>query len=321
MHEHYCFLSLDKILEYSQTSSFSVFIRLGETKFVKIVNEGDSSLGEILMEYSAKGVTSFFIERAIYETLKSDIEESVSSTLNKIDPNGDFRSNYEGMANALTSIQGLVLNLGMTKRVTDLTEELVGNVLTQAQSISNIEVLLELLNSKEGFISKHAFLSSYIITSILNKMDWSTKEVKSRMVMACLFQNIVLETEAQAHVYTSDEEAFHALDEFSQELVLKHPFLAGDLIGTGGFSEDDVVKLIRNHHEVPMTGSFPGRLSPENIPILDACFITGCYFSHLVLVNEENVNYSLVAQEMNESFSKGGFKRALVALLASLKLQ
>lgn len=320
MHENHCALTFEKLLEFSLKGAFAVYLRLGESKFVKIVNEGDDALKDILEDYRKKGVSTFYVERSVYQGFQAEIEDQVENSLKNIDPSGDFASNYENMATAMTSIQDLVKNLGMSPKNISLSEELVGSVLGQAESVPNIEVLLELLNTKEGFISKHAFLSSYIVTSILDKMDWATKEVKSRMVMACLFQNIALETEAQAKVYTSAEYEFSNLDEFSQELVLKHPFLAGDLISTGGFSGDDVIRLIKNHHEVPMLGAFPGRLSIHNIPILDACFITGCYFAHLVLLREDKGNYSIIAQEMNEYFSQGGFKRALVALLASLKL-
>lgn len=319
MHEDHCSLTIEKIIEYIKDGSFDVYLRLGEAKFIKIVNAEDDALVETLESYRKKGVNTFYIEKAVYEGFQQRIESGVEESLKNIDPSGSFESNYENMTSALCSVQDLVKNLGLNQRTKELSEELVGAVIQQSESVPNIEMLLELLNSKEGFISKHSFLSTYIINAILERMDWATKEVKSRMVMACLFQNIALETEEQAMVYTSADKKFEALDDFSQELVLKHPFLASDLVGTGGFSEEDVIKLIRNHHEVPLLGSFPGRLSALNIPILDACFITGCYFAHLVLLNDGK-DYSLIAQEMIEDFTTGSFKRALVALLASLKL-
>ncbi|MCF8059432.1 MAG: hypothetical protein K9K67_09060 [Bacteriovoracaceae bacterium] len=320
MNESYCKLSISKILEYSKDSSFAIYLCLGPSKFVKIVNKGDDGLEEIVEEYAKRGVESLYIEREVFEGLQQEIEKSLSKNLESIGISEDLSERYDGLADALYDVKSLVLNLGMTEANIKLANQLIESVIVQSEKLTNLELLLELLNEKEGFINKHAFLTAHIVTIILDKMDWSTKDVKRKLIMASLFQNIALETEEQARVYVQDSDEFRALDEFSKELVLKHPNLAADLINSDSFSGDEIEKLIRNHHEVPIQGAFPGRISSANIPILDACFILAGYFSYKVLINEGDASYTLIAQELNEDFNTGGFKRALVGLLAALRL-
>jgi tetratricopeptide (TPR) repeat protein len=321
MDEKFCKLSIDKILEYSKESSFAIYLRLSSSKFVKVVNIGDDALEEIVDDYVSRGLATLYVEREVFEKFQERIEEALNKNFKDIGISEDISERYDGLASALYDVKSLVRSLGMTEMNIKLGDQLIEAAIDQSEKITNLELLLELLNDKEGFITKHAFLTSYVVTNILEKMNWSTKDIKKKLIMASLFQNIALETDEQAMIYTQDSDDFRALDEFSKDIVLKHPLLAADLVRSPSFAGEEVEKLIRNHHEVPISGAFPGRVSAHNVPILDACFILSGYFSYKVLTQEGEESYSLIAQQLNEDFNIGGFKRALVALLAALRLQ
>ncbi|MCR9203156.1 MAG: hypothetical protein NXH75_01155 [Halobacteriovoraceae bacterium] len=319
MQEKYAKISIDDIPEFFRSKPFDIYLKLGSAKFIKIINSDDESFEETLEDYHSRGVNYLYCDSETYDELLESIESKVDSGLSSAESSEKLEDRYEGLDNALNGIKGMIHNLGLTASVQRKAESLVNLTLKEAEKETKLEILLELLEQKSGFISKQGFLTSFIVIAMVEEMDWATTPLKTKLVTASLFQNIALETDAQAKVYTLDSPEASGLDDYAKELILKHPNLGADLVQAPGFGGEEVQKLIKNHHEIPNEGGFPGRVTAHNIPILDASFIIAGYYSTLVLIREENnEDYSITAQTLNEDFAVGGFKRAFTALLKAI---
>lgn len=319
MQEKYAKISIDDIPDFFRSKPFDIYLKLGNAKFIKIINADDESFEDTLEDYHNRGVNYLYCDSETYDGLLQSIESKVDEGLSAAQSSENLEDRYEGLDNALNGIKGMIHNLGLTDLVQKKAEDLINLTLQEAEKNTRLEILLELLEQKSGFISKQGFLTSFIVVGMVDGMDWATNPLKTKLVTASLFQNIALETDEQAKVYNLDSPEAAELDDYAKELILKHPNLGADLIQAPGFGGEEVQKLIKNHHEVPVAGGFPGRVSAQNIPILDACFIIAAYYSTLILIREErNEDYSITAQTLNEDFSVGGFKRGFTALLKAV---
>lgn len=319
MQEKYAKISIDDIPEFFRAKPFNIYLKLGNAKFVKIINADDEGFEDTLEDYHSRGVNFLYCESEVYDEVLSSIEGKVDSGLELASISESLEERYQGLDDALKGIKGMIHNLGITEGVQKKADSLINLTLEESEKNTRLEILLEILEQKKGFISKQGFLTSYIVISMVEEMDWATSAVKRKLVTASLFQNIALETDDQAKIYNLNSPEYSELDDFSKELVTKHPNLGADLVQAPGFGGEEVQKLIKNHHEIPIAGGFPGRISAHNVPILDACFILAGYYSTLVLIKEENKeDYTITAQTLNEEFSIGGFKRAFTALLKAV---
>lgn len=318
MGQKYSKLSIDDVPRLFSIKAFEVFLRLGETKFVKIINKDEAKIDEILADYHNRGVSFLYCLDAEYEELLALLEQSIDENLEKAGASEDLGTRYDGLARSLNGIRSIISNLGMTKSVQEKTEKLVDSIMAETEKDTRLEVLFALLEEKNGLICKQALLTGYIIISIVEEMDWATQPLKIKLITAALFQNIGLENDEQARITSIQSEEFKNLDEYSQEIVLRHPEAGADLVKSPSFAGEIVQNLIKSHHETPLPGAFPGRLSAHNMPILEACFILASHFSTVVLCGGEVKDYSFLAQTLNEDFSSGSFKRAIQALLKTI---
>lgn len=319
MKELYAKISIDDIPELFQAKPFNIYLKLGNAKFVKIINAEDDEFMDILDDYHSRGLQFLYCDSETYQEVLSALESRVDSGFDEAQAATTFEDRYAGLSKAYKGIKGMIVNLGLTPSVQNKAETLVNSLIEESESNTKMEVLLELLQNKGDFITNQGFLTSYLSLAIVNEMDWATEAVKQRLVTASLFQNISLDNDDQAKVYDRNSEEFHALDEFSQEQVLHHPDMSADLVQSPGFGGDEVQKLIKNHHETPLEGHFPGRVGAANIPILDACFIVAGYFAtQCLLEKNKDEDFTVMAQTLNESFSVGGFKRAVTSLIKTV---
>lgn|GEM_PF-3272055 len=319
----FCKVSLVKIEIFSNKKNFSIFIRLGEDKFVKVYNgeEPDvESLKETLEKYSLKGMEFLYVSRLAYESFVSLIEEDINSNFDKLATSQSASDRIDGLGNILMEVKSLLVNMGMSSGAIFMANKLIHEVIEENKAHENLEALFELFLTKEAYLKNHALLSSFLVCSVLKEMNWKTDNLTQKVVTAALFQNITLETDSQAKIYSKLDPEFEKLDDYEKELVENHPHLGAELIQDQDFASDDTGRLLRNHHVLPLEGAFETRVSAAALPIMECCFNISCYFSDQIMRSKNQKDFSIMAQEMNEVFNVGSFKRALVALLKVMKV-
>lgn len=323
MKKDFCKISLVKIEIFSNKSHFSVYIRLGEDKFVKVYNGQDpdfESLKETLKKYQLKGMDFLYVSRLDYENFVSLIEEDINSNFVKLASAESASDKIDELGNILMEVKSLVVNRGMSPDTMIFANKLIQEVIEENKAHENLEALFEIFLSKDAYLKNHALLSSFLICSVIEEMNWKTNNLLEKVVTAALFQNITLENDSQAMIYSTLDPEFAKLDDYEKELVESHPHLGAELLQDQDFATDDTGRLLRNHHVLPIVGSFKARMSPTTLPVMECCFNICCYFSDQIMRSKDKRDFSIMAQEMNEVFNTGSFKRALVALLKVMKV-
>ncbi len=276
------------------------------------MSKDDTSPSDSLDNYLEKGLNSLYVRMEDFNTLMVEIESSINETVGGFAHRDTLESQYDGLSDLLEDTKCLVENLGISKATARHVDNLVQKTIHSFSKWDSIEVLTELLFKKNDYIKTHGLLSSYIATTVMREVDWSTDAIQRKVIMAALFQNICLDKDIHAKIYDREADEFKSLDTYEQQIVLEHPFKAARLLEHGEFTGFEVSSMVKHQHELPGRGGFPrGHMGGQNIGPLETLFIICSYFSHRVLTSEEQpVDMGRESQDLNELFYEGNFKKS-----------
>ncbi|MCP4913473.1 MAG: hypothetical protein GY909_10155 [Oligoflexia bacterium] len=309
-------ISESRLKSYLDDFQLNLYIKLGASKFVKFANAGDEDSKDKVDNYIEKGVSVFYLDREGFEKIYNQVQSNISDNIEKLDSLEDKPEEMvDTVLDAIEEVKTLVRNMGLSEAKFEIVDQAVKGVLKTCQSVETLEALLEILNSKDGYIKEHGMACSYISTSVLKSLDWNTEDIEKKIIMSSIFQNVSLETEEHARIFTLEDPNFTSLDEFEQDLVRNHPFLSAELVTGDHFFSNDVEKLIRVHHELPNGKGFPKKDQTKQPSQLEALMIISSFFAHQLIIKGKDGDLKIIAQELNEYFNDGVFKKNYQSML------
>lgn len=316
--ESYCRLSILKLKIFLSKRPLDLYVRLSEHKFVKVSSKDNPNPNETLDSYQEKGLASLYVRMEDFNALMADIESNINETLNSFVHLDSLEKQYEGLTDLLDDTKSLVENLGINEATAHHVDELVKKTIYSFSKWDSIQVLTELLLKKNEYIKAHGILCSFIATSVLKEIDWSTDAIIRKMIMASLFQNICLDEDVHAKIYDREGDIFNTLVPYEKDIVLGHPLKAAKLLDYGEFTGFEVATMVKNHHELPSSGGFPrGGVSGQSLGPLECVFIISGYFAHKVLTSDSKpVVMEKEIQDLNELFYEGNFKKSFEYFLS-----
>lgn len=297
---------------------FDIYVRLAKMKYVKIVSSGADDSFEVVEKYIAKGIEFIYMKRADYEEFETNSLEALRDKYEKIKKDAPIEEVVEVVLDSIASLQDCVRNLGINEKTIESIENVVSMTEETIKKNEKLGDLLNLLNSKNGFIKDHSYLTSYIACSIAERMSWQSEGIWKNIILASLFQNISLESNEMAKIVSLDSEEFKALDDNDQTKVRMHPQDAAKMLeAASDYFPEDTRKMIQNHQEQPDSSGFPRGLDSTKVSLLEAVFIISTNFSRDMLLSGSLENMMIMLQEYNERFNKSSYKRPYQGFLSA----
>ncbi|MFT6602616.1 MAG: HD-GYP domain-containing protein (c-di-GMP phosphodiesterase class II), partial [Bacteriovoracaceae bacterium] len=224
----------------------------------------------------------------------------------------------ELVLDSIDSVQDYVRNLGVNERTIENIDSVVAMTEETIRKNDKLADLLGLLNSKDGFIKDHSYLTCYIACLIADRMSWQSEGIWKNIILASLFQNITLESDKLAKIINLDSEEFKALDENDQTKVRMHPQDAAKMLeAASNYFPEDTRKMIQNHHEQPDGSGYPRGLDGTKVSLLEGLFIISTNFARDLLISGSLNNIMIMVQEYNERFNKSSYKRPYQGFLSA----
>lgn len=302
--------------------TFNVYIRLSQKKYVKIINEGESETFDVIEKYIKKGIDFIYLEKDKYSIFEQASIEALFDKFEKIKDNGTEEEQVETVLDSIDSIQDYVKNLGVNERTLELIDKVISSTEEMISKASKLDELLKLLQSRNGYIKDHSYLTSYLACAIADRMSWKTEGIWKKIIMASLFQNISLEKDEEAMVMGLNTETYEKFNDRVKTRIKIHPQDSVKIIqGAEEYFSEDTRKMIQNHHELPDGSGFPRGLDSTKTAPLEALFILSVNFAHTLLEVKDVHQVSIIAQDYNEFFNKGNYKKPFQGFLkAFIKL-
>lgn len=238
----FCKVSLDEFVT-NKKLEFDVYIKLSETKYVKIVNAGDEIARDKIEFYKTKKIKYLYV-------LKEDFNKIIGFNLNVIKILKD-KDNVaqEKKINFLKYTSEIILEKtfvdGISKESFNEAKEFLNVAI---DTISDSSDYLDLLNSLKAHSDKiyvHSFAVSIYAVLIAKKMGFESNAAFFKLSIAGLYHDIG-KKELENEII---EKPRHSLSLAERKLLESHVLRGKEIVESMAHMPDDIALLVFEHHE------------------------------------------------------------------------
>lgn len=310
----YCPIRTNLLIKVSPLKS-EIYIRLNETKFVKLFRAGDEfDTGDLEKYYEEKKVEYMYLRRSDTTEFISKFRQELEELLQRKDlPKEEGMQAAEMSAEA---IHELVHSIGFNEEVQDLAKKNVELTLKTIGSNPRLSDLIGKITSEGSYISQHSTVLAHVACCVAKEMDWGSDATFSKLVLAAYMHDISLKEPGLAKVNTL-RELEEKKSAFPPEEVKQyhlHPAKAADVVRSFKEVPSDVDIIVQQHHERPNGSGFPRGLLFNYISPLSSLFIVAHDLSQAILFKRASFNLSSWVTEKKPFFNQGNFKKVMAAL-------
>lgn len=278
------FLSLD--------STFcDVYIRIkkapGDYQFVKRLHQGEKYPMDVVNKYIDQGLKHFYIPKEYEENFTNFVSNQLVEKLNN--KNLPIDEKIEVMAEGFDIALQEIYKLGFNSATVQLAESIVHSMIDTFKVNPEMSPLLfKIINSKTGYLYRHAHMCSIVSSEILKNMGRDKKELHETMAYASFFKDIsFVENEELAKISTFNELEEAELDEAHWDLVFNHAQDAATIVRKLQDAPLDVDTIIKNHHGTTNGRGFATEKNKTDFPKLSLIFIVAVEFTNELLAFKE----------------------------------
>lgn len=288
---------------------FPIFLRLGDNKFVKILNAGESYGPQFLEKYLEKGQKYLYVERENFNELALSLYKK---------PLVDFDKNLDESEKRLRRtqfIQQMVLSVGVTPDVIETAENDLAKIIEEAKDKKTLSKLLHILEKSGSYNADHANLLAYLTAAMCDELGWGTRRSKEKLGFASLFHDITLPDSRLAILNYRSLQGLNHFNNDSQKRYHDHPLKCAELVKEITAKYPQVDTIIMQHHERPDGSGFPYGKDYNQITPLSCLFIVAHDFVSRVYERHFNIDDAMeICEEMKIEYTLGQFKRCMIAL-------
>ena len=142
-------VSIDKFFKFN-IKRLSVYIKLSEEKFIKIIEEDDTDPKEIIEKYARKGVKYLFLKAEEYKIFLDSVNETLSEIL--IKSNQKIEAVIEAQYQSIESIHESLANLGLNSAAMEMADKAVESTIKTLKKASNLSILINQMVKNKNYI-------------------------------------------------------------------------------------------------------------------------------------------------------------------------
>jgi len=314
-------LSFKKIRIYNfwkfNTALCDIFLRLSDSKYVKIIKGGD--------RYTRKDIEKYVHKQQKFLYIRSDDFSSFAVTLGKT-PFLTFNQDEDNISeNSITTthamIHELVLSVGISPQAIALAEKTVNDIVELTKKNTELFNLLLQSREKKDYIYDHSYLLSCICGHFAWYMNWATSEVVKKLAVASLFHDLKISDPDLAFINDLSDPQIKKLTPEQIKEIKNHPFNIVELIKNNPSIATEVDTIILQHHEKPDGTGFPKKLSGKQIHPLACTFIIVHYFVDKIYEHNFDASQLVnILSGMKTYFNVGNFIDPMSAFIKSFDL-
>lgn len=273
-------------LNFIESVPCDIFIRIKQSptqfQFIKRLHADDAFTQEDIAKYERQGLTHFYIPKGMERYFTGFVSTKIVSKLE--DESLSYREKLDIMGNGYYVASREIMRLGFTTATMQLVDTIITTMVDTIKNIPKVNaLLLGIVNSKTGFLYRHAHMSCAIATACVQETPiYEDRKVFDKLAFAAFFQNVsLIEDEELARISSQEELEGKNLGDDDAEKVLRHALRSCETIQTFKKVSPGADVLVKHHH-----GSFEGvgfLTDMENLPELSRIFVISSDFAHKFL--------------------------------------
>ena len=302
-------LKISRISEHIN-DFFKIYINI-DGRPILLFDDSDSSDMTKLQELNKKGLESILIETQEY----NDWIKMKMHDLNSIIGECSFEDpkTVTDMTDTLMRQSALLVNMSNPK---------ILNIKKMNNSVNQVLInLWEKPEINKGLINhftKLSYLSGHSANCLI--LSWLyTRTIKngdlnlfSKLAQASILHDISIDKDELSMIISKEMIEKSSLSSTEKKYIIQHPIISAEKIEKCGIHDSDVLRIIRDHHELPDASGFPNSLSMTNTHKLSTAFQFILQLAHRLYINKGQLDKSL--DTMNEVFNVDDYRPLINSL-------
>jgi hypothetical protein len=262
---------------HSKKAPYDYFVKINDTKYVRIAKEGNTVAVQILHNIQAKGVQIVYAKREDYAKY---LDVRTQTAVNMKVPK-DVKMKFLTKTSEL--IMDQIYTDGVSKEMLFSSKQVLDSSMSLALEDDNMFNLISMLNDIDQSVYRHSLAVSIYSVLIAKQLNWETESTIFKLSLGAIFSDIGLrainpEILKKSHTFLSEEESIE---------YQRHPILGADMM-RGVLPGDDIIDIIMQHHENCDGSGYPRGLNRNTIHPLAKVVRVAHEFCELALKTENN---------------------------------
>jgi response regulator RpfG family c-di-GMP phosphodiesterase len=282
--------------------SHPLYVKLNDDKYVKIMNALANFSQEEVDRFKQKNIKILYVEKPFYS-------EFISKFRNKVVNEMIFRGLKVGSIEALslsTSVQevimGAVRAFGWSQETQDMAIknlQIVKNLVDKTEELHSVFQWAS--NTDHDYIFVHSILNCFMTTALAQAYKFKNEFAPEYLALASFFHDASLEP----HQVKNEGRFLKAaslkipINKEDWLWIKDHPEASSNMLALWPPCPQEVITIIKQHHEKPDGSGFPDGLKASEIDEMSACFIVAeeIVISYLELKDKSAVEKHLLSLE------------------------
>lgn len=315
--DHFCKIRTKLLLSVCPLKG-DIYIRLSESKYIKLFHQGDNFVMEDMQKYTIKkGVEYLYIRKEQTKEFIDKYRQDLEKLLNK----ASSLTVQEVAAindSIYDTVQELGRRLGFTKDVQAIAKTHVRMTMKAMGKSPKLSELLSKLEGSSGlYIASHSTLCGYLACSIASHMEWGSDATFHKLNLAAFLHDITMENHELAEFQNvTDATKSGKFKPAEIEQFKKHPVKGAEIAKQFQEVPPDVDIIISQHHELPDGRGWPRQLTSAYISPLSCVFIVAHDLAKFYIRQGAQFKVRDFLEQNKEKYKPSQFRKVMAAIEA-----
>jgi putative nucleotidyltransferase with HDIG domain len=289
----FCRLGIEDFVSGRQIL-FSIFVRLSDTKYVKIAHKGEDLSIERVRSYRGKGVRFLYMRREDFRTYVG-----FNLTLTKVVRTAKGISR-EKKVNLIKHTGELLMEQiqhdGVDEELFDGAVVFVQTTIDVLCQDPDVFLLLDILNSHADHLYAHSVGVSLYSVMLARAVSWHLPTNKFKVAVGGILHDVG-EKEIPRELLMRPRKDWSFTD---LKLYESHPSRGVEILNQVRTIPSDVIQIVKEHHEDCIGNGFPARLKRSSIhPMAKMISVADSFCERIIKSpNQEGMTPSEALQQM-----------------------
>ncbi len=300
------------------TVHFDLFMKISESRFVKVINADEAFVLEDAQRFYQKDLSHLYILKEEADLYLSSVESNLSQVYSQNIKNPEDLP--EISLEALESVERLARTLGWREGVVDASKHAVNLAIKVVSSEANVLSLLKhKLSNAHSKYSQHVGLLALMNCGFCHQLGWISESSQMKVGLAALMHDITVDEHCYENIEYWNSAACNSSDKTPAVIKYRnHPTESVNLLLKVKNIPPDVDQIILQHHELKDGTGFPRGLVSNRISPFATLFII---VEDLINFIGDSQNYDekiqLFIKMRAERYNSGNFKKVFDVLKQS----
>jgi HD-GYP domain-containing protein (c-di-GMP phosphodiesterase class II) len=259
-----------------QKISVPLYIKLNESKYIKVINENHLFDQAEYDKYKLKNIYSLFVIKENFNTLVQDFKTKILTEHFFKTYKSESNEEFQVTASVNEIINSSVISFGFSDQTIELAKENIKLVKAIVDKTSQLQNLLRWVDSNDyKYELTHSMLICFLSSAIAQKYKFQNPNASENIALAAFFHDISLEAyqiENEPKFKEALRQGIH-INKADIDIIRQHPIKSVAMLNKWKMCPEAVLTIITNHCERPDGKGFPKGLKAKDFDEMSACFV------------------------------------------------